>query len=500
MNVTIIGCGIAGMVTACYLQKEGYQVTVLEKNGQPGGRARQFSDAGFQFDMGPSWYWMPDVFEAFFADFGKKTTDYYQLVRLDPSYQIYFEGRSVKIPAGEDALCALFEQIEPGAGKQLKKFLSAAKAKYELGMHRFASKPSLHLKEFISFQTLASVGKLQLFTSMEALVNKYFCHPVLRQIMQFPVIFLGAMPKHIPGMYSLMNYADTNLGTWYPLGGMYKIVEAIFELATSLGVTFRFGEDVQKISVAGSLAKYVHTTTQVYETDLVVGAGDYHYMEQLLPAASRQYSQSYWSSRQLAPSCLLYYVGIDKRLPLQHHSLFFDSSFQDHAHALYDHPRWPENPLFYVCAPSVTDPGVAPAGCENLFLLIPVAAGITGDNEALRDRYFQKVLQRLEQATGVSIADHIVYKKSYGISNFTADYHAYKGNAYGLSNTLRQTAFGKPRIKSKKITNLIFAGQLTVPGPGLPPAFLSGKMAAAEVMKQSHLLTKSFQTRKYHTA
>lgn len=492
MNVSIIGAGIAGMVTACYLRKEGYEVNVIEKNDSPGGRARCFSAAGFKFDMGPSWYWMPDVFENFFADFGRKPSDYYKLIRLDPSYQIYFDNTSVKVPSGETAVADLFEGIEKGAGKRLNSLLADAKIKYDIGMNRFANKPSLHLSEYLTFDTVSSINKLHLLRSMEAHVARYFRHPFLRQIMQFPVIFLGAMPRHIPAMYSLMNHADTSLGTWYPQGGMYKIVEAVFELATQLGVQFKFGEDVKSIHVQGKLATGVVTSGNFYETDLVVGAGDYNYMERLLPEASRQYAETYWDSRQMAPSCLLYYVGVNKRLPLEHHSLFFDTSFNAHASALYDQPRWPEDPLFYVCAPSVTDNSTAPAGCENLFILIPVAAGIAGDDQQLRDDYFNKVIARLEQATKVSIADHIIYRKSYGIKDFTADYHAYKGNAYGLANTLRQTAFGKPRLKSNKVSNLIFAGQLTVPGPGLPPAFLSGKMAASAAIKFMQQKSASF--------
>ncbi|ASZ12108.1 phytoene desaturase [Chitinophaga pendula] len=496
MHVSIIGAGIAGMVSACYLRKEGYNVTVIDKNDLPGGRARSFSAAGFQFDMGPSWYWMPDVFENFFADFGRKSSDYYNLIRLDPSYQVYFDNKSIKVPAGAEAVADLFEQMEEGAGRRLERFLSDAKTKYDIGMNRFANRPSLNFSEYLSTDTMSAISKLQLLRSMKGHVSRYFRHPLLRQIMQFPVIFLGAMPSHIPAMYSLMNHADTGLGTWYPNGGMYKIVEAVFELATLLGVQFKFGEDATSIRVEGKLATGVATTNNFYETDLVVGAGDYHYMEQLLPEASRQYSQTYWASRQMAPSCLLYYVGVKKKLPLAHHSLFFDTSFEAHASALYDHPCWPEHPLFYVCAPSVTDHSVAPEGCENLFILIPVAAGMQGDNQQLRDDYFNQTMRRLEQATGVSIADHIIYRKSYGITDFSHDYHAYKGNAYGLANTLRQTAFGKPRLKSRKVNNLIFAGQLTVPGPGLPPAFLSGKMAALTAIKHMQQVSASFPSSK----
>jgi phytoene desaturase len=471
------------MVTACYLQQQHYHVTVYEKNSMPGGRARQFSQNGFVFDMGPSWYWMPDVFESFFNDFGKSASDYYTLERLDPSYSIYFKQEKISLPASIGALQALFEELEPGSGARLLVYLRDAAEKYQVGMHRFAGKASLHLSEFMSRDILSLLYKLQPFRNMQQHVNRYFKHPMIRKIMQFPVIFLGAMPDRIPAMYSLMNYADTVLGTWYPLGGMYEVIKGVYSLARELGVKFCFNSDVEGIDVIGGRARVLHCNGEKEATDLVIGAGDYHHMEQLLSPEHRQYSMQYWGKKEMAPSCLLYFLGIDKRLPLDHHTLFFDTSFDKHAQSLYDDPQWPEEPLFYVCAPSVTDASVAPAGCENLFILIPVASGLEGDGPELRQQYLDGVLERLEKRTGTSIKENIIFQKHYALQDFKTDYHAFRGNAYGLANTLKQTAFGKPRMRSSKVENLFFCGQLTVPGPGLPPAFLSGRTAATEAVK-----------------
>ncbi|WP_051293278.1 phytoene desaturase family protein [Olivibacter sitiensis] len=499
-HVTIIGAGLAGLVASCYLRKCGFEVSVVEKNATPGGRARQFSEKGFVFDMGPSWYWMPDVFESFFADFGKKTSDYYKLVRLSPSYTVFFENEEWDIPSSMEELGRLFETLETGSRERLQAYMHDAAAKYAVGMHRFASKPALHLSEFMSGDILSLLHKLQPFRNMEQHVNRYFSHPLIRKIMQFPVIFLGAMPHRIPAMYSLMNYADTRLGTWYPLGGMHEIVKAVYKLAKALGVKFRFGADVAGIDMEDKKARAVRFNNERLATDIVIGAGDYHGIESLLPEDYRQYDNRYWESREMAPSCLLYFLGIDKRLPLQHHSLFFDTSFEGHGKALYQDPEWPKNPLFYVCAPSVTDPSVAPEGCENLFVLIPVAAGLDGDTAAMRREYLDMVLKRLEERTKTDIKNHIVFQKDYAISDFQQDYHAFKGNAYGLANTLMQTAFGKPRMHSRKVENLFFCGQLTVPGPGLPPAFLSGKMVAEQVLKyaQQKLDFSTHSTKEKH--
>lgn len=482
-NIAIIGAGISGMVAACYLRKQGYSVTIYEKNSTPGGRARQFTANGFVFDMGPSWYWMPDVFEAFFNDFGKSAADYYQLQRLDPSYSIYFGEEKIEVPAGMAALEQLFETWEPGSSSRLRAYLADAAGKYDIGMHRFAGKASLHISEFVSLENIFLLKKLQPFRDMQQHVNRYFKHPVIRKIMQFPVIFLGAMPDRIPAMYSLMNYADTALGTWYPQGGMYSVVKAVYDLAGELGVNFCFDCDVEAMEIVAGKAVSLQCNGQRKAADLVIGAGDYHHIEQLLPKMYRQYSSTYWDKREMAPSCLLYFLGVNRRLPVTHHSLFFDTSFEQHAQSLYEAPEWPEDPLFYVCAPSVTDASVAPADGENLFILVPVAAGLKGDTPILRQHYLDIILKRIADRTGVSVKEHIVFQRDYALNDFTTDYHAFRGNAYGLANTLRQTAFGKPRMHSSKVSNLFFCGQLTVPGPGLPPAFLSGKMAAGEAGK-----------------
>ncbi len=481
----VIGSGFAGLSAASFMAKAGWDVTILEKHDTPGGRARQLKEQRFTFDMGPSWYWMPDVFERYFEQFGKKQSDYYSLQRLDPSYRIYWNDGPMDIPAGFDQLKHLFETIEPGSAAKLEVFIEEASYKYKTGIQKLVFKPGQSYREFLDREVIRGVFKLDVFISMKKHVHKYFQHPRLRQLLEFPVLFLGALPADTPALYSLMNYADIIGGTWYPQGGMYSIVTAMYKLAVELGVHFFFNEDVQRIVVNDNKAEKLITRNNEWNADVVIGGADYHFIEsQLLPAYARSYSEDYWNKRIMAPSCLLYYVGLNKRLKnILHHSLFFDTSFDEHSNEIYSSKQWPADPLFYMSVTSVTDNSVAPAEGENLFLLIPVAAGLTGDTETLRDFYFDKIIARLEKHTGQTVRDAIVYKKSISQSDFVHLYNSFKGNAYGLANTLMQTAVLKPSCRSKKVSNLFYTGQLTVPGPGVPPALISGEVVANQVIR-----------------
>jgi phytoene desaturase len=390
----------------------------------------------------------------------------------------------------------LFESIEPGAANALDLFLAEAKYKYEVGVGKLVYQPSLSITEFIDYELIKGVFKLDVFQSMKTHIARYFKHPYIQFLMEFPVLFLGALPENTPALYSLMNYADIKGGTWYPQNGMYSIVDGMVKVAKSLGVQFKLGEEVMHVEVENGTANKVVTRLNdtgienIYSFDVLVGAGDYHHIEtNLLEKKYQSYSKKYWDSRVLAPSSLLFYVGLNKKLNgVTHHSLFFDTDFSVHGNEIYNNPMWPSNPLFYASVPSVTDASVAPVGCENLFLLIPIAAGLEGDTAEIREVYFNILMDRLEKKWGQSIKDAIIYKRSYAVADFKNDYHSFKGNAYGLANTLLQTAFLKPSCKSKKVKNLYYTGQLTVPGPGVPPSLISGEVVANLICKQYNKL------------
>lgn len=495
-RIAIIGSGFSGLSAACYLSKEGYVVDVFEKNDSIGGRARQLiTDQGYVFDMGPSWYWMPDVFERFFSDFGYQVSDFYSLKLLDPSFEIVFpDQQKMQIPSGFEKLCELFESIETGSKEKLVKFMQDAKFKYDVGMKKLVYKPGLSLFEFMDFDIITGGIKLEILSSFSKHVRKYFSHPHLIALMEFPVLFLGAMPAETPAMYSLMNYAGLKLGTWYPDGGFGKVIEAMAELAKKQSVTFHLNSPVQHIKTANKKTTGIIVNGKEFYYDAVIASADYHHVESdLVDSEVRNYDENYWNKKILAPSCLIFFIGLNKKIKsIQHHTLFFEEDLELHSKEIYKNPQWPSRPLFYACCPSQTDTTVAPPGHENLFLLMPIAPDLE-DNDELRERYFSIMIERFEKHIGEAILPNIDYKKSYCVNDFKSDYHSFKGNAYGLANTLQQTANLKPKIKNKKISNLFYTGQLTVPGPGVPPSLISGKIAAQQ-------LHKYFKNKKHETA
>lgn len=483
-KAVVIGSGFSGLASACCLAEKGLDVTIVEKNEGLGGRARKFEAEGFVFDMGPSWYWMPEVFDQFFERFGKKVSDYYQLKRLDPSYRVYFEESYVDIPATMDELYDFFEEHEPGSSVSLKKFLDEAEYKYQVGMNEFVWKPGHSIAEFIDIRVAKSLLKLQMFSSIDKEIRHLFKNPKLIKILEFPVLFLGAKPSDTPALYSLMNYADLKLGTWYPMGGMHKIIEGMVKLAKDLGVKFETSTNITGVSINSKKVESANSDKKSFPCDFLIASADYrHIDQQVIPRKYRNYSETYWDNRKMAPSSLLFYVGLNQEIDgIKHHNLFFDEDFNLHAEEIYTKPKWPSKPLFYVCCPSKTDDKVAPNGFENIFLLVPLAPDLEDSNE-MREKYFNIICDRILEKTGKDIRPHIVYKRSYCIDDFKKDYNAFKGNAYGLANTLLQTAFLKPKLKNKHLENVYYTGQLTTPGPGVPPSLISGQVVALEILK-----------------
>ncbi|RZJ66251.1 MAG: phytoene desaturase [Flavobacterium sp.] len=484
-RVYIIGSGFSSLSAACYLARDGYDVTVFEKNATIGGRARQLLKDGFTFDMGPTWYWMPDVFDRFFADFGAKTNDYYSIEKLSPAYSVYFgQDDFVTIQDNPSDIKKTFESIEPGSGKKLESFLNEAKSNYDIAIGDIVYRPGESAFELVSMKTVGKIDRF--FSTVSSDVAKRFKNERLRKILEFPVLFLGAKPSETPSFYTFMNHADFGLGTFYAKGGMFSVVKGIEKLALELGVKFQTHSNVEKITVdADSEVDGIIVNGEKLWAEIVVSGADYHHSEQLLDERLRTYSPKYWESRVFAPSCLLFYVGFDKKIEnVEHHTLFFDTDFDVHAQAIYDDPKWPEEPLFYASFPSKTEQDCAPKGCEAAIFLVPLAPGID-DTPELRESCFSKILHRLKKNTGQSLSENILFKESFCVNDFVSDYNSYKGNAYGMANTLMQTAFLRPKLRSRKVGNLYFAGQLTVPGPGVPPALISGKLVAGLIQKKN---------------
>mgnify|MGYP001170782475 FL=1 len=479
-NIIIIGSGFSSISAACYLAKAGHTVQILEKNSTPGGRARQFKKDGFTFDIGPSWYWMPDVFEKFFGDFDRKVSDYYTLEKLDPGYEVYFDQmESIKIGNTLEKIYTAFEAEEAGSAAKLKKFIKKAEDNYNIAIKDLVYRPGVSPLELVTPATVKKVGYF--LSTIKKEVTKEFKNERLAQILQFPVLFLGAKPSNTPAFYNFMNFADFGLGTWHPEKGMYSVVEGMVKMAKELGVQFNTNQNVETICVENGKATGVIANGVQIDADVVVSGADYNHSESLLKPKERGYTDAYWDKKVFAPSSLLFFIGLDKKVKnVSHHTLFFDVDFDAHARSIYDTPEWPKDPLFYGNFPSITDSSMAPQGKEACFLLIPIGPGIE-DTEEMRNKYFDMVVERLEHLTKQPIKDAILFKESFCVNDFVSEYNSYKGNAYGMANTLLQTAFLRPKLKSKKVENLFFTGQLTVPGPGVPPALISGKLVASLV-------------------
>ncbi|RZS93211.1 phytoene desaturase family protein [Aquimarina brevivitae] len=489
-KIIIIGSGFSSLSAACYLAQSGYDVSVCEKNDSVGGRARQFEQEGFTFDMGPSWYWMPDVFEKFFNDFGKKTSDYYQLTKLNPAYKVIFDQNDeITIGDNLDTIYETFEAVEKGSSDKLKKFIATAKDNYQIAIDKLVYRPGISPLELVTSETITRLNRF--FSNISKEIRKEFKNEKLIKILEFPVLFLGAKPSATPSFYSFMNYADFGLGTWHPKGGMFQVIQGMVDLAKSLGVQIHTNADVTKIEVKDGQCTGINVNNTFQAADMVISGADYHHTETLLDKKYRQYSEQYWEKKVFAPSSLLFYVGFDKKLDnIEHHNLFFDTDFDQHAKSIYDDPSWPEEPLFYANFTSKTDRDTAPKDHENGFFLIPLAPGIE-DTPELRAQYFNKIITRFETLTNQKVQNNIIFKESYCVNDFIKDYNSYKGNAYGMANTLLQTAFLRPKLKSKKVDRLFFTGQLTVPGPGVPPSLISGKLVAGIVASEYKLDSKA---------
>jgi len=496
-SIIIIGAGLGGLASACMLAKKGYDVTIVEKNESVGGRARIFEQDGFVFDMGPSWYMMPEVFDHFFELMGEKVNDYYTLKKLSPSYRVFLKSdKSHYDFYGDiDKNKETFESIEPGSGQVLVKFLAKLKLQYSIAYNEFMYKNYNSVFDFLTW-SVAKVGwKLPLLKKQKQIIESRFKSEILQKVMQYQMILLGTAPGDCPGIYSMMNYVDFGLGVWYPDGGIWKLPEAMEKIAIKNGVKILKNSPVSEIIVEENIAKGVKLTNnnETIFADIVISNADITYTDQhLLKAPYQQYNEKYWDSRMLAPSAFILYLGIKDKIPiLEHHNLIFSENWEKGFDQVFRKPEWPEDPSFYVCAPSKTDKNVAPENCENLFVLVPIAPGLVYDDNFEKE-YTEKILTELENYAGIeNIRDRIMFKKTYSVKDFEIDYNAYKGTALGLAHTIKQTALFRPNNIHKTIKNLFYVGAGTNPGIGMPICIISAELVYKRITKNEdvHPLT-----------
>jgi len=488
-KVIIIGSGLGGMSAACYLARDGYSVKILEKNETYGGRVSIQNIAGFRFDLGPSFYWMPSIFESFFSDFGKSSKDYYKLVRLDPSYRIFMNNSNTEyldIPANIDELYKIFENLENGSSIKLKKLISEGKFMLEIALDKFLYRDYKSILDLIDKDLIVKGLKLQVYKSLQTIISKNFKNEDVRKLVTWQSLFLGASPKNLPALYIFMLYVDFVLGTWYPKGGIGELSKALYTLAIELGVTFEFNTEVRHIETKDSFAKEVITDKENFKSDFIVANADYHFVEtKLLNLEDASYTEKYWQKRTVAPSSILIYLGINKKLSnLSHHNYYFSNTWENHFDSLFNNPRWPEDPSIYFSMTSKTDRSTALFGMENIFALIPVASNLN-DDDSIRDFYFNYAIDKLEEISGEKIRDFIVYKNIRTHRDQIKIYNSFQGTCFGLAQTLFQTANFRPKNRSKKIKNLFYSGHFTHPGIGMPMVIISGKVVANLIKKQN---------------
>lgn len=483
-KVIIIGAGIGGLALAALLGKKGYKVTVLEKNSTIGGRAMHFKSKGFTFDMGPSWYLMPDVFEKYYKIFNKRPSDFFKLIHLDPHYRIFFsDDEIVDIVKDLKKNLEIFEKIEKGSAKKIKEYLKKSEYQYKVAMNEFVYKNYNSIFDFFNKRIMKEGPKLNIFESFDKYVSRFVESDKIKKILQYSVVFLGGSPKNTPAMYSLMSHIDFNMGVFYPIGGINKIIDSLETLGKENKVNIIKNSEVKKIITKNSIAVGVKTKNKTYEADLIISNADYPFTElKLLDENDRSYDEKYWNKKTLAPSAFIIYLGVKGKVKkLKHHNLFFANDWEEHFQEIFKNPALPNKPSYYICSPSKSDNSVAPKNHENIFILVPVAANLKL-NEKLKEKYSKSIITHFENIINEKISDRIVFKKIFTQDDYESLYNSFRGTALGLSHTFFQTAIFRPSNKSKKLKNLYYVGQYTNPGIGMPMAIISAQLTAERIL------------------
>jgi len=482
-RLVVIGAGFSGLTAAALLAKDGWNVTIMEKNADIGGSARVWKSKGFTFDMGPTWYLMPEVFERYFSLMGHRCEDYYETILLNPSYRVFFEdAEQIDITPDIEETKATFERFEPGGAKKLNRFLENAAYRYDIAMREFLYREYHSIFDFFNIRMIVQGSRLKLFRSLDKEVSSYFTDHRAKKILEYAMVFLGSSPYNARAIYSIMAHIDLTLGVWAPLGGMGSVIEAVRKLGEYNGVVIHTEEPVKKIEQRDDGTTHVITNTAKYPADVVLSGADYVHVEtDLLDGPCKSYPSRYWQKKVIAPSMFLIYLGINKRIgALTHHNFYFATKWDEHFTSIFDSPCWPVNPSYYVHCPSKTEDTLAPTGCETVLILVPVAPGLD-DNDERRQLFTEQIIGHFEKLIGTGIRDSITVQRVFSHRDFISDYNSYQGTALGLSHTLLQTAVFRPSHRSNKMKNLFYTGQYTHPGIGVPMAFIASEIVAGEI-------------------
>ncbi|WP_197517481.1 phytoene desaturase family protein [Microbacterium karelineae] len=507
-RAVVIGGGVSGLATASLLARDGHEVTLVERRPVLGGRAGSWERDGFVFDTGPSWYLMPEVFEHFYRMVGSTTAEHLRLVDLDPGYRVYGEpsegaaDNAIDVRAGRDAVAALFEGREPGAGRRARRYLRSATRAYEAARTSYLYNPFSSWRTFLAPSVLKNAPAILplLSRSLWTMIRRRFADRRLRQILGYPAVFLGTSPFDAPALYHLMSHMDLVDGVRYPLGGFRRFADSLVEIARENGVTIETACEAVAIRRDASHVRGVDVEQsggrRVLEADIVVSAIDEHHTETVLLAESdRSYPKARWRNQVTGPGAVLVMLGVADELPqLRHHTLLFSNDWRDNFDAIFgDTPRVPDTPSFYVCMPSATDDAVAPSGHENLFLLVPVPpdvtigrGGVGGYGDPAVTKIADRAIEQLSAWAGIpDLTERIVVRRTVGPGDFADDFHSYRGSALGPAHTLRQSAFLRGRTRSRRVPGLYYTGATSVPGVGVPMCLIGAELVLKHVRGDS---------------
>jgi phytoene desaturase len=491
-HIVIIGAGIGGLSSGALLAKRGYQVTILEKNEHPGGRANIFTAEGFTFDMGPSWYLMPDIFEHFYELMEEDINEHLNLVKLSPSYRVFFPHDKdfpvLDIHSDLDKDLETLEKLEPGVSDTLRKYLERSGQPYGIAKQSFMYRNYNSILDFFQWDLMREGRHMNPLQTMENYLNKWFKDDRLKKILEYTLVFLGSAPSKTPALYNIMNYIDFHYGVYYPKGGIYTIIESLVRMNNKHGVTIKTNTPVEKIYIEDGTAKgVVLADGTIVRSDYVISNADLWFTEtKLLEEKYQTFPQKFWDKSVMGPSAFILYLGLNTEVPhLTHHNLRFGKDWKRNFKEIFDDPQLPNDPSYYVCKPTHTDTNVAPAGQDILFVLVPIPAGITPTEEE-RKAYRDKLITMMKEDLDMpNLEEMISYERAYWGEDFANDYNAYQGTALGMAHTLRQTLL-RPGNKSKKVKNLFYTGAGTNPGIGMPICLISGELVYKRIENIKH--------------
>lgn len=485
-TAVVIGAGLGGIAAAARLARSGYQVTVLEKNSLPGGRCDQFVQDGHRFDLGPTLFLMPEVFAETYASLGERLEDHLDLRRIDPTYRIRFEdGVNLSLTGDMHSLQAQVEALEPGSFQALLRYLAEGCLHYHTSLERFVGRNFYNLFEYFSPQNLPLLFKLKALVKHYDHIGRYFSDPHLKAAFTFQNMYLGLSPYDAPATYSLLQYTELAGGVWYPLGGLYKVIESLVAIAESLGVRFIYNSAVERIQVENKRARGVLLKDgSSMPAEVVVANADLPYVYSSLlpgdPAAARLEKKRYTSS------AVMFYWGVDRVVPqLDVHNVFLADDYRGSFDRIFKDHSLPDQPSFYVHAPARVDPSAAPPGQDTLFVLVPTGHLSEGqDWQARRSQAREAVLSRLAEAGMPFLESQLKFEAAFTPHTWQSRYNLAKGAAFGLSHNFWQVGFLRPRNRHARYGNLYFTGSSTHPGTGLPMVLLSAKLTVERILKE----------------